>query len=336
MHDIRPPRLAHPLPIGEQNWPEGTRPLVSILCPTYNHERFIAACLEGFLLQETTFPVEIIVQDDASTDGTADIVRTYTRRHPQLFRPVFHETNQYSRGRKPTLLAFRHSHGDYIATCEGDDFWCLPAKLERQIAIFDSNPECILCGGRVYVQRDGQDHPHKIEPSLAPETLPTVGPLEMLRGQWWMRTLSRVARRSVWEGYVRCVGDDPAACDFLFSLYCISRSGMRQQAFACLNEIVGTYREHPGGVWHGAGEDAKLGSDLAVLLFALGHFDFGDGREFLESSFLSLACRLVLTPDMNPSAYALYRQLQVKSRSRSIPGRLRNLLHRLGLPSGLS
>lgn len=336
MHDIESPRLARPLPIGEQNWPEGARPLVSILCPTYNHERFIAACLEGFLLQETTFPVEIVVQDDASTDGTADIVRSYARRHPQLFRPVFHETNQYSRGRKPALLAFRHSRGNYIATCEGDDFWSLPAKLERQIAIFESNHECILCGGRVYVQRDGHDQPYRIEPSLAPESLLTAGPLEMLQGQWWMRTLSRIARRSVWEDYVRSVGENPAACDWLFTLFCISRSGMRPQAFACLNDIVGTYREHPGGVWFGAGEDAKLKSDLAVLLFALGHFEYGEAREILESGFLSLARRLALTPEMNPAASALYRQLQIKSRSRSVPGRLRNLLHRLGLPSGLA
>lgn len=336
MHDIEPLRLTRPVPVGEHDWPVGTRPLVSILCPTYNHERFITTCLEGFLLQETTFPVEIIVQDDASTDGTAVIIRDYAQCHPRLFRAVFHETNQYSRGRKPALLAFQHSRGDYIATCEGDDFWSLPSKLERQIAIFDSNPECILCGGRVYVQRDGEDHPYKIEPSLTPESLLTVGPLEMLRGQWWMRTLSRVARRTVWEDYVCSVGENPAACDWLFTLYCTSRSGMQRQAFACLNEIVGTYREHPGGVWYGAGEDAKLGSDLAVLMFALGYFEYGDDREILESGFLSLARRLTLTPDMNPAAYALYRQLQVKSRSRSVPGRLRNLLHSLGLPSGLA
>ena len=331
-------RLERPIRITEHAWPEGTRPLVSILCPTYNHERFIESCLQGFLLQETSFPVEIVVQDDASTDRTADIVRNYAGRHPSLFRPVFHVTNQYSLGRKPALLAFPHSRGDYIATCEGDDFWSLPSKLEQQVRIFESHPECFLCGGRVYVVREGRAAPYMIDPSDAPERLRSIGPTEMLRGQWTMRTLSRMTRRQVWEEYVRIVGEDPVACDFLFSLYCIARSCMDPAAFRCLDEVVGTYREHAGGIWYGADETAKLKTNLAVFLFALQRFDFGAQRRVMEAGFIHVAEQLGLTADMHPAAHALYLELKA-ARAPAPPGplrRLRNTVARLlgGVPRG--
>ena len=92
--------LAKPLRITEHNWPEGTVPLVSITCITYNHVNFIRDAIEGFLMQETTFPVEILIHDDASNDGTAEIVREYDARYPQLIKAIYQTENQYSRGKK--------------------------------------------------------------------------------------------------------------------------------------------------------------------------------------------------------------------------------------------
>ena len=96
------PRTFEPLPkpqrIGEHDWPAGTLPLVSILCLTYNHERFIAECLDGFLMQETTFPVEIVIHDDASTDRTTEIVRAYHARFPRLIHPIIQKQNLFRNG----------------------------------------------------------------------------------------------------------------------------------------------------------------------------------------------------------------------------------------------
>ena len=58
--------------------------LVSIWCTTYNHELYIRDALEGFLMQKTSFPYEIVIHDDASTDGTARIIREYERKYPDL------------------------------------------------------------------------------------------------------------------------------------------------------------------------------------------------------------------------------------------------------------
>ena len=77
--------------------------LVSIVCDTYNHVNYIRQCLDGFLMQETNFPIEILVHDDASTDGTADIVKEYESRYPNLIKPIYQTENQYSKGVKVTL-----------------------------------------------------------------------------------------------------------------------------------------------------------------------------------------------------------------------------------------
>lgn len=275
-------RLPAPIKITDQSWPEGTQPLVSILCITYNHEKYIKECLEGFLMQETTFPVEIIVHDDASTDRTLDIVGPYCQRYPDLFKTIFQETNQFSLGRKPTILAFPYASGKFIATCEGDDYWTLPLKLEKQIEVFDKNPICILCGGRVAVIRDEASTPYKIDPFQEPEVLAMLGPREMLKGLWGMRTVSRVTRREIWAGYVETLKGSLIACDYLFMLYCVSVSGMEQQSFRCLDEVVGVYRENEAGIWFSKTDRERDRINLDIVRYALSSFNFNCDRHFLE------------------------------------------------------
>lgn len=125
---------------------EHSAPLVSIVCDTYNHAPYICDALDGFLMQKTDFPFEIIVHDDASTDGTADIVREYEAARPGLFRCVYRAENMYSKD--PKILehyVFPLAHGKYVAICEGDDFWTRPDKLQKQISYMESHPDCTLC-----------------------------------------------------------------------------------------------------------------------------------------------------------------------------------------------
>ncbi len=142
---IKVPRLEKPVRITEQVWPEGTVPVVTIRCITYQHVNFIQHAIEGFLMQETTFPVEIIINDDASTDGTAEIVKEYADKHPQLFRTILQKENQYSQGSE-VLARVRNrinemQRGEFIALCEGDDFWTEATKLEKQFKILQNAPD---------------------------------------------------------------------------------------------------------------------------------------------------------------------------------------------------
>ncbi|MCC4282809.1 glycosyltransferase [Marinobacter salarius] len=111
---------------------ENEKPVISILCHTYNHRSYIEDALRGFLIQKTKLPFEVIVHDDASTDGTSEIVKRYAKEYPRIINPIIQSENQYARGRKPTLLSFPHAKGEFIAICEGDDFWISRNKLEKQ------------------------------------------------------------------------------------------------------------------------------------------------------------------------------------------------------------
>lgn len=119
-------------------------PLVSIVCPAYNQQAYIAQTLEGFLMQQTTFAFEILINDDASTDDTARIIADYAKRYPALIRPFYQETNQYSQGNPPVPRLFGEACGRYIAYCEADDYWTDPHKLQIQVDFLESHPDYVL------------------------------------------------------------------------------------------------------------------------------------------------------------------------------------------------
>ena len=126
---------------------DNRRPLVSISCITFNHGRYLREALDGFIMQETDFPIEILVHDDASTDDTIDIIREYTEKYPDIMVPMYEEHNQYSQGISNIsgVFNFPRARGRYIAMCEGDDFWTDPHKLAKQAAYMEAHPECSLC-----------------------------------------------------------------------------------------------------------------------------------------------------------------------------------------------
>jgi glycosyltransferase involved in cell wall biosynthesis len=119
-------------------------PLVSICCITYNHEDYIRDAIESFLMQEMDFPFEIIIHDDASTDATADIIREYERKHPDIVKPIYQTENQYSKGEHSTLFTVKAARGKFIALCEGDDYWIDPLKLQKQITAMEKHPDCYI------------------------------------------------------------------------------------------------------------------------------------------------------------------------------------------------
>lgn len=129
--------------------------MVTIRCVTYNHEPYIRQCLEGFVMQKTTFRFEAIVHDDASTDGTANIIREYAEKYPNVIKPIFETENQYSK-RNGSLrrIMDNHMRGKYIAMCEGDDYWVDPYKLQKQVEFLEKHAEYGLTFGiaQKYIQ----------------------------------------------------------------------------------------------------------------------------------------------------------------------------------------
>lgn len=121
--------------------------LVSVFCVTYNHKPYIGDALEGFVMQKTNFDYEVFVYDDASTDGTRDILLEYQKKYPDIFRLYLSEKNRWKdKERKKFILDLRKNNltSKYIACCEGDDYWIDENKLQVQVDYMENHPECFM------------------------------------------------------------------------------------------------------------------------------------------------------------------------------------------------
>jgi glycosyltransferase involved in cell wall biosynthesis len=143
-----------------------TQPLVSVCVITYQHAAFIRQCLDSILAQETSFPFEIVIGEDESSDGTREICIEYAHRHPDRIRLYLRSralSNIESHGRTARLNGTwtrRAARGKYVALCEGDDYWTAVDKLEKQAQFLERHPECSMCfHNALLVFEDGSESP---------------------------------------------------------------------------------------------------------------------------------------------------------------------------------
>ena len=133
--------------------------LVTVRCLAYNHAPYIRQCLEGFVMQRTSFRFQVIIHDDASTDGTDDIIRKYAEKYPDIIVPIFETENQYSkRNGAISRQMNRLMKGTYAAYCEGDDYWTDPLKLQKQVSFLEQHPDYIMACNRtqLFSQKKGR------------------------------------------------------------------------------------------------------------------------------------------------------------------------------------
>lgn len=158
-----------------------TEIMVSVICCAYNQEKYIEDALKGFVMQKTDFAYEILISDDASTDGTAEIIQKYEREYPDIIRPLYFAENRYSQGIYPWVTLWNKAQGKYIALCDGDDYWTSEDKLQRQFEALESHPECDMCAHSAYLVRAsdrkivGMIEPLKEEGILTMEEVITGG-----------------------------------------------------------------------------------------------------------------------------------------------------------------
>lgn len=131
---------------------------VVIWCLAYNQARYISQCLDGFVMQQTTFPIHAIVHDDASTDGTAEIIRSYAEKYPDIIHPILESENQWSKknGALESIMSKACKGAKYVAFCEGDDYWTDPLKLQKQVDFLETHADYSLCFHRVKVWNESE------------------------------------------------------------------------------------------------------------------------------------------------------------------------------------
>src|SRR5690554_6846745 len=140
------------------------KPIVSVCVQTYNHEKYIKECLEGILMQQTTFPFEIILGEDESSDGTREICKAYAEKYPDIIRLFLRSrkdviyVNKRPTGRFNLLENLKVTKGKYVAICEGDDYWTDPLKLQKQVDFLEGNSEYSMCFHNAKFLYQGENH----------------------------------------------------------------------------------------------------------------------------------------------------------------------------------
>ena len=224
-----------------KNW-KSNEIVVSINTLAYNHEKYIAQCIEGILMQKTNFAFELLIHDDASTDKTADIIREYEKKYPNIVKPIYQTENQWSKKIKiSSTYQYPRAKGKYIAICEGDDYWIDENKLQMQVDFLENNPEYGMCFSNSKILKN-----HVIEDLIEPniESDREVLPSEIiLNGGLFVPTPSIVFLKSLLSEYPTCckqcwVGDYP------LQIYCV----LQGKVF-CFKTPFVMYRRFSPGSW---------------------------------------------------------------------------------------
>ncbi len=218
--------------------------LVSIRCLVYNHEPYLRQCLDGFVMQKTNFAFEAIVHDDASTDKSADIIREYAAKYPDIIKPIYETENQYSKkdgSIRRIMDDATCKTTKYIAFCEGDDYWTDPLKLQKQFDFMEANPDYSLCFHPAYV---------KFENGIQERTLfgewkeTDYNGLDIIR-QWTIPTASVFFRAKFYNKKYLEIANDRRFIygDIVLFEYLSTEGGIK-----CINEVMSVYRRNAGGV----------------------------------------------------------------------------------------
>jgi glycosyltransferase involved in cell wall biosynthesis len=216
-------------------------PLVNIKCATFNHVDYVHDAIHGFLSQETEFPFGVVMHDDASTDGTADIVRDYERRYPRIIKGIYQEKNLFSEGIRRDQYIRPFLTGKYVAVCEGDDYWMDPRKLQIQVGFLEENPEYVISGHDAFIL---DDEGRIVSLSELPDKHKRdAGAEDLINGRIYIVTRSWVCRNI----------DIPAVPESRFILngddFFISRIGWYGKSKFHPEIRPAGYRRHAGGIW---------------------------------------------------------------------------------------
>lgn len=262
-------------------------PVASVLIHCFQHEDYVGHALDGVLSQQTDFPFEVLVNDDASDDGSAEVIRSYACRYPSLIRLFLHEENQYKRQLRPVSFTFPAARGEFVAICEADDYWLDDRKLQIQVDHLRDHPSDVACwhdalvveGGRVVDTslRGGRSVPMRI----------AARDLERCAPGSYMQTLTvcfRNVLRDVPPEHCRITNGDR---------FIQSRLGEYGSATFLGHIQPACYRRHEGGLWSSRSTQERVAAQLQFNYW-LAQYYRRSGRESLAAHFLTRGTRILL------------------------------------------
>jgi glycosyltransferase involved in cell wall biosynthesis len=220
---------------------------LSVFMLAYNHEPFIEQAIQSVLAQRTAFDFELVVGEDASTDGTAAIVRRYQEAHPDKIRATLRTQNVGMH--RNFVESYRACRGEYVAYLDGDDYWTAPDKLQKQVDFLDAHPGYSMCCHKVHVLLEGRGEfqDMRVENSGGVATFE----IDDLIVDNFVPSCSAVAHNRLIDAFPDWL-PEIGGVDWVFHLL-----NARHGSIACLQEIMGVYRQHAGGVWSPQGGQVR-------------------------------------------------------------------------------
>lgn len=241
---------------------------ISACIITYNHEDFIIECLEGAISQKVNFEYEIVIGEDLSSDSTRQICINYVEKYPNLIRFIRREKNLGMSGN--WIKTIKECEGEYIALCEGDDYWTDSYKLQRQVDFLEANPDYAICYHKVQVLKNGV-----LEKDNITKKVPETTTIKDLAKGNYIHTCSVVFRNNLFDELPGYFKKSPIGDYFLHML------NARYGKIKFLDEFMGVYRLHETSVWSSKKQEKRDQIWLGFLKRIRKNFD-RETKEILD------------------------------------------------------
>jgi glycosyltransferase involved in cell wall biosynthesis len=275
-------------------------PVVSVRTSTYNHGPYIKECIEGVLMQKTTFPVEYIIGEDYSTDETRAIVFEYAKKYPDRIRVI---TADYNVGAKANgRRCVRACRGKYIALCEGDDYWIDPYKLQKQVDFLEKNPEYGMCyaKAKLYLQDK-----RKYIGTLGASATKFV---ELIKGDT-IPTLTVCLRRNLLLRYYKEI--EPESKNWLMGDYPEWLWFAHNSKISFINKVVAVYRILRESMSHSQNVERRKAfsiSSMEVQRFFVNLYSTNYSTNALNINFNDIERLILAKLAMEEGKYNLYKE----------------------------
>jgi glycosyltransferase involved in cell wall biosynthesis len=219
------------------------KPYVSVCFLTYNHMEFIEQALDSVLMQETKFPFEIVIGDDASSDGASEIIDQYQRQHPnkiKILRSTENLGKYTGNGRINLIRNLSACRGKYIAFLEGDDYWLSSKKLQLQVEALDANAQYSSSFHDTHIKM--HDEPNVMKPWRDFTNVTSMNLSEIIAPLSPFHTSSFMARRSCLDSLPSYFLHSQSGDLILFIAAAVHGGAVK------VDDVFSVYRKHPGGV----------------------------------------------------------------------------------------
>lgn len=229
--------------------------MVSVKCLVYNHENYLRECLEGIVMQKTNFRFEIVVHDDASTDKSPEIIREYAEKYPEIIKPIIETENQYSKkDGSLTRVVNAACIGKYVASCEGDDYWIDPFKLQKQYDWMEAHEDYSYCWTNARTRiGDSTNAPYNRYKETCDSPIQDI----ILEGGLFVPTCTIFMRRNVIEARPRI---KTSTSDFSIQIW-----GAHCGKVRYLEDVTGVYRLMSVGSWTSSQKAMPIEKRLQAL-----------------------------------------------------------------------